>query len=57
MKDLEKDCCDCKFFDGVCCMYKCKCSAILDTETSAHDCKQYTLGNYNQIELEQSNYQ
>ena len=52
----KTDCCDCRFFDGICCMYKCKCKAILDTEKSAYDCEQYDLGDYNQNQLEKTDY-
>jgi hypothetical protein len=63
-KDYEKylefkksrDCCNCKFFDGWCCMYKCTLIAILDEEESAQKCEHFELGGYNQDELEKSNY-
>lgn len=55
-KKVVVDCCECKFFDGVCCMYSCNLIAILDTEESASKCENYTYGEYNESELEKSNY-
>lgn len=51
-----KSCCDCKFFDGVCCMYEYNFLAILDEEESAEKCNHYEFGIYNEKELEIRNY-
>lgn len=48
-----KGCFTCRFYDGVCCMYECKCLAILDEE---ENCNHYDFGDYNQLLLEQVNY-
>lgn len=52
----EKSCCSCRFYDGICCMYECKCLAILDEEDSANECGHYDFGKYDQLELEKTNY-
>lgn len=58
MEEVEKkSCCDCKFYDGICCMYKCAIKAIRYESEEAKNCKAYEKGIYNMIELEKSNYQ
>jgi hypothetical protein len=53
----ERSCCNCKFYDGLCCMYECACRAILHEDETAKKCLQFTLGEYDQDELEKSNYE
>lgn len=45
-KEIERDCCECKFFDGICCMYVFNVKAILDTEEAANKCENYIYGIY-----------
>ena len=52
----EISCCNCKFFDGCCCMYDCAFRAVLDDEKTAKNCSHFTLGEYNEIALEESDY-
>lgn len=60
LKDVEPffdiDCCNCKFFDGECCMYDCKSKAIVNCEDEAKNCNHYCIGKFNWDELEKSNY-
>ncbi|MGI9862699.1 hypothetical protein SDD30_15085 [Moorella naiadis] len=51
-----KSCWDCKYYDGLCCMYNCKAEAILDGEETAKNCQHYTIGEYNPDELEKTGY-
>jgi hypothetical protein len=53
---LLTSCCNCKFFDGSCCMYNCMCFAVLDEEETAKNCEYFKLGEYNQDELEKTDY-
>ena len=53
---FDIDCCDCKFFDGECCMYDCKSKAIVNCEDEAKNCNHYSIGEFNWDELEKSNY-
>ncbi len=52
----EVNCCNCKFFDGCCCMYECACRAILHEDRTAKNCTHFELGEYNQDLLEQTDY-
>lgn len=53
----EKNCCDCKFYDGCCCMYECRCKAILNELKTGKSCPHFQKGKYDEDELERSNYQ
>lgn len=50
----ERNCWNCKFCDSECCMYKCKCLMLLHSK--AKDCEHFILGEYNQDELEKTDY-
>jgi len=52
----ERSCCNCKFFDGYCCMYECALKAIFDEDESAIKCEHFELGEYDENALEKSNY-
>ena len=52
----EVTCGNCKFYDGICCMYKCALKAILYEDKSAKECGHFTNGEYNQDNLEETNY-
>ncbi len=51
-----KSCGSCRYFDGVCCMYDCQATAILDGEESAQNCQHYVVGEYDPDELEKTGY-
>ncbi len=52
----ERSCGNCKYYDGVCCMYDCQATVILDTERSAQNCQYYAAGEYDLDELEKTGY-
>lgn len=47
----DKSCFDCKYFDGWLCMYDFACKSILNEDDSARECKNYTIGDYNEETL------
>lgn len=49
-------CLDCKFYDGICCMYDCSCRTVFDEYETGSECKNYKLGNYNAEQLEATDY-
>lgn len=49
-------CCNCKFYDGCCCMYDCALKAILHEDVTAKHCEYFELGEYSEEELEKNNY-
>lgn len=52
----ERSCCNCKFYDGVCCMYECTLRAILHEDDTAEKCNHFELGEYDQDALESTDY-
>jgi hypothetical protein len=52
----KRSCGNCKFYDGLCCMYNCACKAILHEDKTAEKCVQFISGEYNQDDLEKTNY-
>ena len=53
----ERNCCNCKFYDGCCCMYNCALVAIFSEEESGQKCEHFELGEYDQDELEKTDYE
>jgi len=49
-------CFDCKYHDGICCMKDCDCMAIFDEWETAKNCDDYIEGDYDEQELERTNY-
>ena len=54
---MEMSCFDCRFYDGICCLYKCKVLAIRDEEVTASKCKHYSVGEFSWKGLEESDYE
>ncbi len=49
-----KSCRNCKYYDGLCCMYDCRAEAILNGEESAKNCQHFSAGEYDPYELEKA---
>ncbi|BAO04815.1 peptide chain release factor 2 [Clostridium botulinum B str. Osaka05] len=56
LPNIKKDCFNCKFYDGICCMYKCALIAILNEEDDARNCENYVQGLYDENDLEENDY-
>ena len=52
----KNTCLNCKFYDGICCMYDCSCRAIFNEDETGLECIHYELGNYNAEQLEATDY-
>ena len=55
--DKDVSCFSCKYYDGICCMKYCSCTAIFDEWESAKECGNYVKGDYNEQELERTDYE
>jgi len=55
---MEKECSACKFFDciSLVCMYDYRVYAILNGEKSARDCDYFKVGEFDEEELERTDY-
>lgn len=53
---MTKSCSECKFFDGCCCMYDYAAKAILNEERTASMCPNFSVGEYDEVALENSDY-
>jgi hypothetical protein len=52
----NRSCLNCKYYDGWLCMYDYRVKAILYEERTAKECDEYVNGEYDEAELEKSNY-
>lgn len=53
---MSISCFECKFYDGWCCMYNLAVKSILNEEDSASKCSNYSVGKYDEEELEKNEY-
>ena len=52
----KESCFSCKYYENPCCMKDCACMAILHEENMPKICGNYVEGNYDQKELERTDY-
>lgn len=54
--EKNKSCINCRFYDGIVCMYECRFRAISDEEKVAKECSHFSEGKYIEEELDKTNY-